>query len=97
MLRREYSAMFEDCFRKQYALIHRLETNKLRNVARLFSHLMSTDAISWGVLQVCWVQLGFGVSNIVKFIGKALLTPYVHRRHVLRRAAGMLGRKLPVP
>ena len=51
MVKREYQAMFEDCFRKQYSLIHRLETNKLRNVERLFSHLMSTDAIAWGVLQ----------------------------------------------
>lgn len=35
---------------RQYALIHRLETNKLRNVARFFAHLLATDAISWGVL-----------------------------------------------
>ena len=32
-----YQELFEDCFRKQYSLIHRLETNKLRNVARLFA------------------------------------------------------------
>lgn len=31
-------------------VIHRLETNKLRNVASLFAHLLSTDAISWEVL-----------------------------------------------
>jgi hypothetical protein len=43
-------ATFEDCFAKQYAIIHRLETNKLRNVAKLFAHLLSVDAISWGVL-----------------------------------------------
>jgi hypothetical protein len=28
----------------------RLETNKLRNVAKLFAHLMAQDAVSWGVL-----------------------------------------------
>jgi len=44
-------ATFEDCFAKQYAIIHRLETNKLRNVAKLFAHLLANDAISWGVLQ----------------------------------------------
>eukprot|EP00882_Tetradesmus_deserticola_P030722 GHRQ01034631.1.p1 GENE.GHRQ01034631.1~~GHRQ01034631.1.p1 ORF type:complete len:110 (-),score=46.69 GHRQ01034631.1:193-522(-) len=43
-------ATFEDCFAKQYAIIHRLETNKLRNVAKLFAHLLSVDGISWGVL-----------------------------------------------
>eukprot|EP00891_Asterochloris_glomerata_P000573 jgi/Astpho2/573/e_gw1.00013.9.1_t len=49
-LRREYQELFEDSFRKQYSLIHRLETNKLRNVAKLFAHLMYSDGISWGVL-----------------------------------------------
>jgi pre-mRNA-splicing factor CWC22 len=32
-------------------LVHRLEMNKLRNVSKLFAHLLSTDAISWEVLQ----------------------------------------------
>ncbi len=50
-INRSYQEIFEDCFVKQYQLIHRLETNKLRNVAKLFSHLLSTDAISWAVLQ----------------------------------------------
>lgn len=27
-----------------------METNKLRNVAKLFAHLMCQDAISWGVM-----------------------------------------------
>ena len=40
----------------QYSLIHRLETNKLRNVAKFFGHLMGSDAISWDVLQVCAVH-----------------------------------------
>ncbi|KAK9834492.1 hypothetical protein WJX74_002896 [Apatococcus lobatus] len=51
-INREYTALFEDCFTKQYMLIHRLETNKLRNVARMFAHLLSTDAISWAILAV---------------------------------------------
>ena len=38
--------------RAQYSLIHRLETNKLRNVAKFFAHLLSSDAISWEVFQV---------------------------------------------
>lgn len=49
--RSRLQATFEDCFAKQYAIIHRLETNKLRNVAKLFAHLLANDAISWGVLQ----------------------------------------------
>jgi pre-mRNA-splicing factor CWC22 len=31
-------------------MIHRLETNKLRNVAKFFAHLLGTDALPWHVL-----------------------------------------------
>lgn len=31
----------------QYMTIHRLETNRLRNVAKFFGHLLYTDAIDW--------------------------------------------------
>lgn len=40
-------------FQKQFGLIHRLATtNKIRNVAKFFAHLLATDAISWAVLGV---------------------------------------------
>ena len=45
-----WQALYEECFRKQYAFVHRLETNKLRNVAKFFAHLLATDSISWAVL-----------------------------------------------
>ncbi|PSC73785.1 pre-mRNA-splicing factor CWC22-like protein [Micractinium conductrix] len=51
-LKREFADCFSECFVRQYQLIHRLETNKLRNTAKLFAHLLSTDAIPWAVLQV---------------------------------------------
>ncbi|KAL4421935.1 hypothetical protein ABPG77_007877 [Micractinium sp. CCAP 211/92] len=51
-LKREYSDCFSEAFVRQYQLIHRLETNKLRNTAKLFAHLLSTDSIPWAVLQV---------------------------------------------
>jgi hypothetical protein len=35
----------------QYNNIHRLETNKLRNVAKMYSHLLVSDAINWTVLE----------------------------------------------
>ncbi|GAA5871731.1 hypothetical protein JCM3774_003033 [Rhodotorula dairenensis] len=41
---------YEQCFINYYATIHRYETNRLRNIARFFGHLMMTDAISWSVL-----------------------------------------------
>lgn len=43
---------FMDAFAQQYNTIHRLETNKLRNVAKLFAHLLHTDAMPWSVLNV---------------------------------------------
>lgn len=40
---------FEAIFQEQYETIHRLETNKLRNVARMFAHLLYTDSVPWSV------------------------------------------------
>lgn len=51
-LKREYVDSFADCFVAQYSMIHRLETNKLRNVAKLFAYLLSTDALPWAILSV---------------------------------------------
>ncbi|XP_059628862.1 uncharacterized protein LOC132271492 [Cornus florida] len=45
-----YQENFEKCFVQQYSMIHRLETNKLRNVAKFFAHLLGTDALPWHVL-----------------------------------------------
>ncbi|KAH9531682.1 hypothetical protein CY35_19G049300 [Sphagnum magellanicum] len=47
MVNRIYQENFDDCFVKQYSMIHRLETNKLRNVAKFFAHLLGTDALPW--------------------------------------------------
>jgi len=46
-----YQGLFEEAFAFQYMHVHRLETNKLRNISKLFAHLLATDAISWSVLQ----------------------------------------------
>jgi len=43
---------FEKAFETYYDTIHRYETNRLRNIARLFGHLLANDAISWAVFQV---------------------------------------------
>eukprot|EP00002_Diphylleia_rotans_P006629 TRINITY_DN1599_c0_g1_i6.p1 TRINITY_DN1599_c0_g1~~TRINITY_DN1599_c0_g1_i6.p1 ORF type:complete len:616 (-),score=166.53 TRINITY_DN1599_c0_g1_i6:106-1953(-) len=45
-----FQDVFDDCFVQQYQTIHRLETNKLRNVAKFFAMLLYSDAISWAVL-----------------------------------------------
>uniref|UniRef100_A0A4W4EJE0 Pre-mRNA-splicing factor CWC22 homolog n=1 Tax=Electrophorus electricus TaxID=8005 RepID=A0A4W4EJE0_ELEEL len=51
LLKKDYMESFEAIFQEQYDTIHRLETNKLRNVARLFAHLLYTDSVPWSVLE----------------------------------------------
>ncbi|KAK0530546.1 pre-mRNA-splicing factor cwc22 [Tilletia horrida] len=46
-LNRMWSGCFEQCFHNYYDTIHRYETNRLRNIARLFGSLLATDSISW--------------------------------------------------
>ena len=51
MISRAYQDRFEESFGENYATIHRLDTNKLRNVAKFFAHLLHTDALPWTVLE----------------------------------------------
>lgn len=50
MINKIHQENFDKCFVQQYSMIHRLETNKLRNVAKFFAHLLGTDALPWHVL-----------------------------------------------
>lgn len=47
-----WSIAFEGCFKTYYDTIHRYETNRLRNVARFFGHLFSSNAIPWSAMDV---------------------------------------------
>merc|ERR1712066_216909 len=49
-LKPEYQDCFVEAFQVQFATVHRLETNKLRNIAKFFAHLLYTDAISWSIM-----------------------------------------------
>jgi len=51
LVRREYQAAMDECFTTQYSTIHRLETNKLRNVAKFFAHMLFTDSLPWTVFE----------------------------------------------
>ena len=50
-LNRVWCDCFQQAFTTYYDTIHRYETNRLRNIARLFGHLLAADAISWVVLE----------------------------------------------
>ncbi|KAK3692870.1 hypothetical protein B0T22DRAFT_448390 [Podospora appendiculata] len=51
-LNRMWQDLFEESFVKYYSTIHRYETNKLRNIARFFGHLLAVDAIGWHCLSI---------------------------------------------
>ncbi|KAJ5893270.1 hypothetical protein N7495_004961 [Penicillium taxi] len=51
-INRLWSDLFEASFAKYYDTIHRYETNRLRNIARFFGHMLCSDALGWHVLSV---------------------------------------------
>ncbi|KAI0736821.1 MIF4G-domain-containing protein [Fomitopsis betulina] len=50
-INRVWNDCFEQAFGNYYTTIHRYETNRLRNIARFFGHLVATDSVSWAVLE----------------------------------------------
>ena len=50
-LNRVWTDSFEIAFGNYYTTVHRYETNRLRNIARFFGHLLATDSISWAVFE----------------------------------------------
>ncbi|CAM1505410.1 Fc.00g110470.m01.CDS01 [Cosmosporella sp. VM-42] len=51
-INRLWCDLFEQAFAKYYDTIHRYENNKLRNIAMLFGHMFSADALGWHCLSV---------------------------------------------
>jgi len=49
-LNRVWFDCFETAFGTYYDTIHRYETNRLRNIARFFGHLLANDALSWNAM-----------------------------------------------
>lgn len=45
-----YGPLFHALFQRQYATVHRLEVNKLRNAGKFFGHLLASDAMDWSCL-----------------------------------------------
>lgn len=51
-LNRLWTGLFEESFATYWDTCHRYEASRLRNIARFFGHLFSTDAISWSSLRI---------------------------------------------
>lgn len=50
MINKIYRENFVKCFVQWYAVIHRLETLKIRNLANFYANLLAADALPWHVL-----------------------------------------------
>lgn len=46
-----YAMHFSRIFVEKYSTMHRIETNKVRNLAKLFAHLLITDNLEWKILR----------------------------------------------
>ena len=46
-----YVAIFEQIFRDTYDTVYRLDANQLRNVGKMFAHLLYSDTIGWQVME----------------------------------------------
>jgi len=51
LMKKEFMEQYVILFKEQYEIIHRYDTNKLRNVAKFFAHLLYSDAIPWTVIE----------------------------------------------
>ncbi|PSS03812.1 hypothetical protein BD289DRAFT_420259 [Coniella lustricola] len=51
-INRIWNDLFERAFVDYYEKIHRYDSNKLRNIARLFGHMFGSDALAWHCLSV---------------------------------------------
>lgn len=51
-INRIWGENFTLAFNEAYETIHRYETNRLRNIAKLFGHLFYTDSLAWTCFQV---------------------------------------------
>lgn len=77
-LKREYAAAYESIFPEQYSTCHRLDTNKLRNVSKMFAHLFYTDGISWTVRRYMWYSMcTLYVPDICVFCVYSMCTRYM--------------------
>eukprot|EP00730_Choanoeca_flexa_P019206 TRINITY_DN9375_c0_g1_i1.p1 TRINITY_DN9375_c0_g1~~TRINITY_DN9375_c0_g1_i1.p1 ORF type:complete len:883 (+),score=172.91 TRINITY_DN9375_c0_g1_i1:61-2709(+) len=84
---REFQDRFVECFAEQYSTVHRLETNKLRQEAKLFAHLFFSDAIPWTAMEVIHLNERDTTSSSRIFIKELFLelSQYMGLKRLLTR------------
>ncbi len=75
--------LLQNIFESTYKTVHRLEIGKLRNCAKMFAHLLFTDAISWEVLTCIHLNENDTTSSSRIFI-KILMQVGLNLRNVVR-------------
>ncbi len=80
MMHKRWQDAFHAAFARTYNTIHRLETNKLRNVSKMYAHMLYTDALPWTCLE--YIKLNeddtTSSSRIFIKVGKTQLTGKCH-------------------
>jgi pre-mRNA-splicing factor CWC22 len=70
-LNRLWNELFEVQFKSTYDIIHRYETNRLRNVARFFGHMFASDALGWHAMS-CIVMTEDATTSSARIFVKIL-------------------------
>ncbi|KAK2552307.1 Pre-mRNA-splicing factor CWC22-like protein [Acropora cervicornis] len=100
-LNKIYMEEYIRAFNEQYETIHRLETNKLRNVAKFFAHLLYTDAIPWTVLDcINRVFIKILFQELAEFMGlpklnERLKDPDELREHLKNAPKAIMAQQRP--
>ncbi|KAA8493909.1 Pre-mRNA-splicing factor CWC22-like [Porphyridium purpureum] len=47
-----YTMLYEDLFALKYAMVHQLETGKIRNLSKFFAALLEQRALPWSILEL---------------------------------------------
>merc|ERR1712176_1597892 len=84
-LKSEYEDCFDELFVRQYENAHLLDTNKIRNVAKFFAHLLHSNALDWSVME--FIKLNERDTNPSKRIFIKIL---------FQELASFMGKKLRI-
>ena len=106
MMRGPWRELFEEVFAHQYSTVHSLETNKLRNVAKFFAHLLATDALPWTVFEFVRLSesettsssrifLKVLLQELMQSVGMQTLRSRLHEPDMQAMFSGMLPKDNP--
>ncbi|KAL5582516.1 hypothetical protein UlMin_014958 [Ulmus minor] len=87
MINKVYQENFDKCFVQQYLMIHRLETNKLRNVAKFFAHFQVNEKLSLLSTFFClvfnfFILCDFLVLELSEHLGICLLNERLYLKNI---------------